>query len=428
LSGVQGPPPATAGRAPALAFIFVTVALDMLSFGLVLPVLPRLIEGFLGGATAQAAQVFGVFSFAFNLMQFLFSPLLGALSDRFGRRPVILLSNLGLGLDYVLMALAPSLAWLFAGRVVAGICAATVSTAFAYIADVTAPERRAKAMGLVGVAFGLGFVIGPALGGALSSVDPRLPFWFAAGLSLANFLYGLLVLPESLPRARRSDFRAARANPLGALALLRGRPGLGGLAAVHFLKSLSHAVLPVVFVLYAGWRYGWDEVTVGLTLALVGVCSAVVQGALVGPAVARLGERRALLLGLTCGAVGFLGFGLAPSGPWFWLVLPVFALWDLANPALQALATRRVGAEEQGRLQGAFGSLQGIAGLLGPGLFATAFTIAIGTAGWLHLPGLPFLIAALLVAAAAACAARATRPGAAAAEATSAAPTAAQLH
>ncbi len=405
-------PPRPPGRA-ALAFVFVSVALDMLAFGLVLPVLPRLIEGFLGGDTAAAAQAFGLFSFAFNLMQFLFAPLLGALSDRFGRRPVILLSNLGLGLDYLLMALAPSLVFLFAGRVIAGICAATVSTAYAYIADVTPPERRAKAMGMVGVAFGLGFVLGPALGGLLGAADPRLPFWVAAGLSLANFLYGLLVLPESLPRERRGAFGLRRASPLGALSLLRARPGLASLAAVHFLKQLSHVVLPVVFVLYAGWRYGWDAATLGLTLALVGVCSAVVQGVLVGPVVARLGERRALLLGLCCGAAGFVGFGLAPSGAWFWVCLPVFALWDLSGPALQGLATRRVEAEEQGRLQGALGSLQGVAGLLGPGLFTLAFTFAIGSAAWLGLPGLPFLIAAALVAAAALLAALATRPAAA---------------
>lgn len=397
---MSAPPAAVAGRPAALAFIFVTVALDMLSFGLVIPVLPRLVEGFLGGETAEAARVFGLFSFAFNLMQFLCAPLLGALSDRFGRRPVILLSNLGLGLDYLLMALAPSLGWLLAGRIAAGICAATVSTAFAYIADVTPPDRRAKAMGMVGVAFGLGFVVGPALGGLLGATDPRLPFWVAAGLSGANFLYGLLVLPESLPRDRRGAFVPARANPVGALGLLRARPGLAGLAAVHFLKGLAHVVLPVVFVLYAGWRYGWDEATLGLSLALVGVCSAVAQGALVGPAVARLGERRALLLGLACGTVGFLGFGLAPSGFWFWLALPVFTLWDLSGPALQGLATRRVGPEEQGRLQGALGSLQGIAGLVGPGLFAGVFAAAIGPAAWLGLPGLPFLLAAALLVAA----------------------------
>lgn len=382
----------------------------MLAFGLVIPVLPRLVEGFLSGDTVRAATVFGVFSFAFNLMQFLCSPVLGALSDRFGRRPVILVSNLGLGLDYVLMALAPSVTWLLAGRIVAGACAATVSTAFAYIADVTPPEKRAKAMGMVGVAFGIGFVLGPAAGGLLGGLDPRLPFWVAAGLSLANFAYGLLVLPESLaPERRSARFAPRQASPFAALALLRSQPGLLGLAMIGFLKNLSHVVLPTVFVLYAGWRYRWDETTLGITLALVGICSATVQGVLVGPAVARLGERRALLLGLTCGALGFAGFGLAPSGPWFWAFLPVFALWDIAGPALQGLATRKVGADRQGALQGAFGSLQGVAGLIGPFVFAGSFAFAIGTGAWIGLPGLPFLLAGAMVGGAAAIAWRAAR-------------------
>lgn len=391
--------PAHAARRPAaLAFIFITVTLDMLAFGLAIPVLPRLVEGFLGGDTATAAAVFGAFSFAFNLMQFLCSPLLGALSDRFGRRPVILLSNLGLALDHLLLALAPSLGWLLLARILAGASAATVSTAFAYIADVTPPERRAKAMGLVGVGFGIGFVIGPAVGGILGAVDPRMPFWVAAALSLVNFLYGLLVLPESLPPEHRAvRFRLRQANPIGALALLRGDRALLALGGVQFLKQLSHVVLPVVFVLYAGWRYGWNETMLGLTLALVGLCSAVVQGALVGPVVARLGERRALILSLVCGSAGFAGFGLAPTAPWFWACLPIFALWDIAGPALQGLATRRVGADRQGLLQGAFGSLQGIAGLIGPFLFAGAFTAAIGPWAAFGVPGLPFLLAAAMV-------------------------------
>lgn len=393
---------APVARPAALRFVFVTVVLDMLAFGVALPVLPRLVEGFLAGDTVAAATVFGVFSFGFNLMQFLCSPVLGALSDRFGRRPVILLSNLGLGLDYVLLALAPTLGWLFLGRIIAGACAATVSTAFAYIADVTPPERRAKAMGMVGVAFGLGFVVGPAMGGLLGATDPRLPFWVAAALSLLNFLYGLLVLPESLaPEKRASRFAPRQANPFGAFGFLRGDRVLLGLAAVSFLKQLSHVVLPVVFVLYAGHRYGWNEAMLGFTLALVGICSATVQGALVGPAVARLGERRALVAGLACGAVGFAGFGLAPSAPWFWAFLPVFALWDIAGPAMQALATRRIGPDQQGALQGALGSLQGIAGLIGPFLFAGSFAFAIGAGAWMGLPGLPFLLAAAMVAAAA---------------------------
>src|SRR5947209_15565079 len=261
----------------------------MLAFGIVAPVFAPLVVRLEGGDTAAAAGMLGLFAAAWALMQFAFSPVLGALSDRFGRRPVILLSNLGLGLDYIVMALAPNLAWLFAGRVISGICAASISTSFAYVADVTPPEARAARFGLLGAAFGVGFVLGPALGGLAGAVDPRLPFWIAAGLSLANALYGLLVLPESLPPERRAPFDWRRANPMGALALLRSHRELVGLAAVNFLGSLAHAILPSVTVLYMSYRYGWDARTVGFVMASVGVCSMGVPGTLLGPVVARLG-------------------------------------------------------------------------------------------------------------------------------------------
>src|SRR5262249_44361442 len=239
------------------------------------------------------------------------------LSDRFGRRPMILISNFGLGLDYVLMALAPNLWWLFAGRLISGICAASIPTAYAYIADVTSPELRAARFGLLGVAFGAGFVFGPALGGLAGAVDPRLPFWIAAALSLANALYGLLVLPESLPAERRAPFAWARANPLGALALLRSQPQLLGLATVGFLSNLAHASLPNIGVLYMMYRYGWGERAVGFTMAGVGVCSMMVQGALIGPVVTTFGERRSRLMGLGFGIAGFSALGRVANG--FWL-------------------------------------------------------------------------------------------------------------
>jgi DHA1 family tetracycline resistance protein-like MFS transporter len=341
-------------------------------------------------------------------MQFFSMPVIGALSDRFGRRRVILLSNLGLGLDYVLMALAPNLAWLFVGRVISGITAASVSTGMAYIADVTPPEKRAAAFGRVGIAFGLGFVLGPALGGLLGSVDPRLPFWVAAGLSLANAMYGLFILPESLPREKRRAFEWRRANPLGSLRLLRSHPELSGMAVVMFLSNLAHAALPATFVLYAGYRYGWDARDVGLVLASVGICSAIVQGAVVGPAVRRLGERRVLLAGLTCGAVGFFAYGLAPTGMLFLAAVPVVALWGLASPAAQGLMTRHIGPTEQGALQGAAGSVMGIATMIGPWLFAATFAYFIGEGTRWHLPGAAFMLAALLLALGAVVAARIT--------------------
>ena len=407
--GVQPASP-TVPRHAAFVFIFITVLLDMLALGAIIPVLPKLVVSFMGGDTASGAEVFGLFGTAWALMQFLFSPVLGGLSDRFGRRPVVLISNLGLGLDYIFMALAPSLAWLFVGRIISGITAASVSTAYAYVADVTPPELRAARFGLIGVAFGVGFVLGPAIGGVAGSVDPRLPFWIAAGLSLANALYGFLVLPESLPRERRAPFDWRRANPMGALALLRSHRELVGLAAVNFLGSLAHAILPSVTVLYMSYRYGWDERTVGFVMASVGVCAMVVQGVLIGPVVSRFGERNALMAGLLFGAAGFAAYGMAATGEAFLIGIPLMALWGFANPSALGLMSRRVSAHEQGRVQGANASLQGIANMIGPVLFAQIFALAIQPGQSLQLPGAPFALAALLLIVAMAIAWRATQP------------------
>lgn len=380
----------------ALAFIFCTVSLDVLALGVMIPVLPTIVLGFMGGDTAGAAEMFGVFATVWALMQFLCSPLLGALSDRYGRRPVILISCLGLGLDYIFMALAPSLLLLLVGRIVSGITSATIGTSFAYIADVTKPEERARAFGLVGMAFGLGFVVGPAIGGLLGSVDPRLPFWVSAAACLANAAFGWFVLPESLPPEKRMVFSWRRANPVGSLKLLASHRQLLGLAAVDFLGNFAHQVLPAVFVLYAGHRYGWGEMTVGLTLAFVGICTAVVQGALIGPIVSRLGARRALVAGLLAGAVGMSIYGLAGTGPWFWVGVPVMAFWGIAGPALQDMMTRRVSGSEQGQLQGATSASRSIAGLVAPGVFAMLFASTIDS-----VPGAAFLLAGALLAAAA---------------------------
>jgi DHA1 family tetracycline resistance protein-like MFS transporter len=405
--------PQDGARAPAVAFILVTVLLDVLAFGIVAPVLPRLIQDFQGGDAALAAQTWGVFAIAWAAMQFLFSPLLGVLSDRYGRRRVLLVSLTGLGLDYVLMALAPTLLWLFVGRVISGITAATYATAAAYIADVTPPERRAAQFGLIGAAWGVGFVVGPALGGVLGETDPRLPFWVAAALTLANALYGFFVLPESLPPAKRTHrFAWSRANPVGALALVRSKPGLTGLVAVHALYFVAHYALPAVFVLYAGYRYDWGAKEVGLTLAFVGLCTAIVQGALVGPVVRRLGERRSVLLGLACGAIAYLLYALAPTGAWLLAAVPIGALFGFYSPALQSLMTQRVEPQEQGQLQGVNGSLIGIAGLFAPALFTFSFAAAIrpGPDSWLHAPGMPFYVAAAVTFAALALAWRVARP------------------
>ena len=396
-------------RRAALAFIFVTVALDTLALGMIIPVLPKLVERFVGGDTARAVGIYAVFGTVWAVMQFFFAPVLGALSDRFGRRPVILLSNFGLGLDYVLMALAPTLSWLFVGRVLSGIASASIATAHAYIADVTPPERRARSYGLLGAAFGIGFVLGPAFGGVLGAIAPRLPFWVAAGFSLANAAYGLLVLPESLSPERRSAFSWRRANPLGSLTLLRSHPELSGLAAANFLVNLAHVVFPTVFVLFAGYRFGWDESAVGLSMAMFGLASIIVQAGLIGPVVAWLGERRAVLVGLSFGTAGMVMFGLATSAITFCLAILVTALWGFAGAAMQGLMTRRVSAAEQGRLQGANSSIVGVANLVGPSIFSVTFAYAINPSRSVELPGAPFLLAAVMLLGSALVAWRATR-------------------
>lgn len=389
----------------ALTFIFCTAALDILALGMMIPVLPQLILDFRGGDAATASETIGVFMTVWGLAQFFFSPLLGALSDHAGRRPVILISCLGLGLDYVFMALAPSLGWLFVGRVISGITSATLGTSFAYIADVTPPDDRAKAFGLIGGAFGLGFVVGPALGGLMGSLDPRLPFWCSAAACLVNAAFGWFILPESLPPERRMAFSWKRANPLGSLRLLGRHVELWGLATVGFLGNFAHQVLPAVFVIYAGYRYGWGPGMVGLTLAMVGVASAIAQGLLVGRIIAWLGERWTLIGGMTAGSLGMLIYGLAPTGYLFWIGVPIMGLWGLSSPASQSLMSRRVGHDEQGQLQGANTSLMSIANILGPGVFAWTFAYFLK-----DTPSAAWLLAAAFLAASAIVAWLATRP------------------
>ena len=403
------PPRPTRVRRAALAFIFVTVLLDILAFGMIIPVLPHLIASFYGGNLSKAAVTHGIFASVFMVMQFVCSPIQGALSDRFGRRPVILLSNLGLGLDFILMAVAQTLPLLFIGRVLSGITSASFSTANAYIADVTPPEKRAAAFGKIGMAFGIGFVIAPAIGGWLGAIGPRWPFWVAAVLSLTNFCYGLLVLPESLPVERRAPFSWKRANPVASLGFLSHHPEVFALAGTVLLMQLAHMVYPSTFVLYADYRFGWGSNMVGYTLAIVGVLSAIVQGLLISRAIKRWGERRTLLLGLGFGTIGFTLYGFAPTGAWFWAAMPIAALWGLAMPAAQGLMTRQVAPTEQGRLQGAVGSLASLAGIAGPLLFTRAFADITGRhlhSGW---AGITFWMAAVMLLGGFALAWRATR-------------------
>jgi MFS transporter, DHA1 family, tetracycline resistance protein len=372
--------------------VLVTVLLDVMALGMMLPALPKLVESFVPGNTILAAQLYGLFGVAWGLMQLFGSPFLGALSDQFGRRPIILLSNLGLGLDYLLMVFAPNLWVVLIGRLIAGLTSASFATAFAYIADVTPEDKRAAEFGKIGAAFGLGFIVGPALGGLLTSIDPRLPFIAAAAFSLVNAVYGYFVLPESLSLDKRMKFTWGRANPIASLKLLGRTPRLKGLGVVSFLDSLALVSLPATFVLYVTHRFGWGDIAVGLTYASVGLGMAIVHGLLVGPVVDRIGERRTLMVGLAFGAAGFTMFGLAPSTEIMLLAIPLIALWGFADASMQSLMTREVTPSEQGQLQGALASLMALAETVGPLLFSQAYALAL-TPGQAWLPlGIAFVL------------------------------------
>lgn len=389
------PPPA---RRAALIFIFITLLIDILAFGLIIPVLPHLILGFVDNSVSAAAWWYLAFSVVFMAMQFVFTPVQGALADRFGRRPVILASNLGLGLDFLLMALVNTLPLLFIGRVISGITSASFSASNAYVADVTPPEKRAQAYGMLGIAFGIGFVIAPVIGGFLGEWHPRAPFWAAIAMCLTNFCYGLFVLPESLtPDKRSAHFDWAHANPFGALQLLSRYPQVLGLVGVTALIALVHMVYPTTFVLYADYRFGWGPLMVGVTLALVGILSAIVQGMLIKRIVARLGERRTLLFGLACGTLGLVLYALAPTGYWFWAAMPVAALWGTAQPAAQAMMSHLVDPREQGRLQGAVTSASSISGIVGAFLFPSTLALVSGSRDHGVWAGATFFIAALIL-------------------------------
>jgi len=383
-------------RNAAIAFILVTAALDVMSMGLVMPVLPSLIEEF-SGSNASAGVWNGVFVALWAGMQFVCSPIIGSLSDRYGRRPVILISTAGLAADWILMALAPSLWWLAVGRIIGGITSSSFTTVFAYMADITEPAKRAKAYGLIGAAFSGGFVFGPFLGGVLGEISPRAPFWAAAALSGVAFLYGLFVLPESLKLESRMAFSWKRANPFGALKLLRSHPELSGLAVVNFLLYFAHHVFSAVFVLYAEYRYDWSALEVGILLAMVGVLDMGVQGLLVGPVTKRLGDRGTMVFGLFAGTVGITCMGLAPTGWLFVAAMLPNALWGLAMPTLQSLMTRHVSESEQGQLQGANNSVGSIAGVASPLFFGIVYSMSVGANPTLPHPGTPFFVAAAIL-------------------------------
>jgi DHA1 family tetracycline resistance protein-like MFS transporter len=376
---------------PAIWMILIVGFLDMMSMGIVMPVLPGLILE-LTGSLSTAGLWTGIMGTLWALMQLLCAPVIGSLSDRFGRRPVILISTAGLALDWVLMALAPSLWWLVVGRIIGGATSASATAIFACMTDITAPAQRARAFGLVGAAISAGFVIGPALGGVLGEWGPRVPFWVAAGLSGAAFLYGVFVLPETLPEERRTAFVWRNANPLAALRMLQSHFELPRLAVSSFLLAFSNRLFMTVFVLFAGHEHGLGIMEVGALLAVSSVLDLIVQGTLVGPATARFGDRRTMFIGLIGGALSLLAMGFASSTLWFVVALIPSSLQGLAEPTLRSMMSRRVAETQQGQLQGAIQSTASLAGIAGPIFFGWVYAVSS-----LSLPALSFIIAAAVL-------------------------------
>jgi Arabinose efflux permease len=383
-------------RKHALAFIAVTLLLDTIGFGLIMPVYPRLLVEITGESLSRAAIYGGWLGFIYAAMQFLAAPILGNLSDRYGRRRVILLAVGALGIDYIIMGFAPTLAWLFVGRAIAGAAGASFTPAYAYVADITPPERRAQNFGVVSAAFGIGFIIGPAIGGLLGTLGPRAPSFAAAALSLTNFIYGFFVLPESLPAERRRAFQWRRANPLGTLAQMKKHPVVLGLLFALFLWSLANQVMPSTWAFYTKFRFGWSEAMIGASFAAVGVVMASSQLIVMRRLVPRLGERRAALIGIASGTLGYLGWALATTS---WMMFAIFATWffgAIVMPTTNALMSHRITADAQGELQGAVASLFSLSAIIGPPIMTHLFARFTAPDSPVHVPGAAFLAAAVL--------------------------------
>jgi DHA1 family tetracycline resistance protein-like MFS transporter len=380
----------------ALAFIFVTALLDSIGFGIIMPVLPQLLVEVTGESISSAARYGGLLMFAYAVMQFFLAPVIGNLSDRFGRRPVLLLSLAVLGIDYLIMWWAPSFAWLLVGRMIAGAAASTFSTCNAYIADVSPPDKRAQNFGLIGAAFGMGFVLGPVIGGFLGEFGTRMPFLAAAALSFTNFLYGLLVLPESLATEKRRPFVLSRANPLGTLTALKRYPVVFGLIGAYVLFQLGHHALPATWSFFAIEKFDWSPKEIGYSLGAVGILMVLVQAVLLRIALPKLGSRRAAMIGYGCCIASFLGYALVTEG---WMIYPFLvlgALQGFISPAMQGIMSIQVSDSEQGELQGGLGSLSSLTSIVSPPFMTLLFAAFTGISAPIYFPGAPWLAAALL--------------------------------
>ena len=383
--------------APALIFIFITLLIDVTGLGIIIPVFPKLIEQLIHGNISQAASWGGWLTFSYAAMQFIFSPILGGLSDRFGRRPVLLFSLFGFGLDYILQGFAPTIGWLFLGRMLAGVTGASFTTATAYIADISTPEKRAQNFGLVGAAFGVGFILGPAVGGFLGQYGPRVPFFVAAGLTMVNFLYGFFILPESLAVENRRSFDWRRANPIGSLMRLGKYPVILGLVASLVLIYIASFAVQGTWTFYTMEKFKWDEKTVGLSLAAIGLSFAVVQGGLSRVIIPKLGQQRSVYVGLMFSALGFALFGFANQGWMMFAFMAVYAMGGIAGPSIQGIISNQVPANEQGELQGALTSLTSTTAIFGPLIMANLFSFFTSPKAPVYLPGAPYFLASILI-------------------------------
>jgi MFS transporter, DHA1 family, tetracycline resistance protein len=385
------------GRPAALGFIYGAIMMNTVSMGVIVPVFPTLVKSLTGQGDAGAAQIMGVFGAAWALMNLVFAPVFGNLSDRFGRRPVLLVSMFGLAFDYLVMAVAPNIAWLFVGRVISGITASSGSAAGAYVADVSTPENRARNFGRFQAAANAGILLGPALGGFVGVLDPRAPFWIASALAFCNGLYGLLIVPESLSHDRRMPFHWRRANPIGAAGLLFSKKGLFGMAMILFIAQFAASSFNSVFQFYTHFRYGWGPAQIAVLLMVLSGSGIVIQSFVAGWLTGRIGERRSVILGMTVNVIGFAAIGLAPTAKLFWIGLTGLMMAGIAFPNLMSLLSKRVDVDQQGQLQGSLAILFGGSQLMGPLIYTNVFAWAVGGGAWLGLPGLPMLVGAALL-------------------------------
>lgn len=380
----------------SLGFIFITILIDCIGFGVIIPVLPNLIRELSGEPLANASEIGGLLLVAYAFAQFLFAPIVGGLSDKYGRRPILLISLFGLGIDYIFLSFAPTMAWLFIGRIIAGITGASFTTAMAYIADISTPEKKAQNFGMVGVAFGIGFIIGPMIGGLFSNMGIRVPFMISAGLALLNWLYGYFILPKSLAKENRREFSWKRANPVGSLISVSKYPAIIGLVFALLLLYISSHSVQSNWGFYVIEKFKWDSEMIGYSLSLVGLAVAIVQGGLIRIIIPKIGSKNAIMLGLSLYVIGFTCFAFAPNGVMMMIFILPYCLAGIGNPAMQTIISNQVPSNAQGEIQGIVTSMQSLGAIIGPVLMAYVFAYFIDKNNAIYFPGAPFILSAVL--------------------------------